>query len=214
MLFVDILDVLIDFVLRGLFQTTVGALKVQNSLVPLRVDEQFGFGGKLLRAESTSEWHLLRIVRILVPLEGSVCRVGVTARVADERYLFGDLVVRIMIPLPMPFDSLSGGKHRVTSGKLARNGDLLVRVLLDVMGFDVPVRDEALTAELAQEWLQAFVNPQVGFQAMFVEEFRRTFWTIDELHRCLLVRVYRMDSGPSFRPRSTSTVPGTGFLLI
>lgn len=97
-LLVYVLDVMRNLVPRCLLQSTMGTLKVQNALVAFRVHGQLTLGGELLRTVIANEGHLLWIVRVFVPLEGTVCRVRIATGVADERNLFGHYVVRIMGP--------------------------------------------------------------------------------------------------------------------
>lgn len=98
MLLVHVLDVMCDLVPRCLLQSTMGTLKVQNALVAFRVHGQLTLGGELLRTVIANEGHLLGIVGVFVPLEGTVCRVGIAAGVANERNLFGHYIVRIVGP--------------------------------------------------------------------------------------------------------------------
>lgn len=114
--------------------------------------------------------HLLRIMSIFVPFQTAVRSVRISADIAYERCLLRNLVVRIVSPLLVPLHSLLVSEHRLTAGESTRNPDLVVGVLLDVMCFVITRRYETLTADFAQQWLQACVNAQMGVKSMLKEE--------------------------------------------
>lgn len=113
----------------------------------------------------------------------------------------------------MLLGTIFGGEHLFATRPSARNGDFCIGVLLDVMRFQVSISNETFATKLTQPRLETFMNSQMGFEAMLVEELRRAFRAIDKLHGWLLVRVHGMNSRPSNLFGSIITALDTRFLF-